>query len=318
MAAEAESLVDVYDYAARFETVPNIIYRRHPIHKTLYEVIIEMPEHNIKAFGRGKSIKVAGVIAGIEFKKQAEDYHAKHSEEDIVLKDPNALNSTNAKKFLEYYKTLPNFRGARFDIVTQRPDLDKKIAGNSSAAYLTMNGTQLGKEVVMGTSKLAEKIAFLTGAVALKAQHPEIFPGFVEALKEGAGEILKPVSPVWLNPPPNVMLAMADTIKDFRKAGLKPIELAKEEAEYRQQRGPPRHRLPEAVREMKSKVLKEEYEAYWNNPDIAELRRKREELPMNKFAPKVIELVESNSTSIIVGATGSGKTSMYSLRCPRL
>ncbi|KAL9014410.1 MAG: hypothetical protein Q9180_008951, partial [Flavoplaca navasiana] len=54
--------------------------------------------------------------------------------------------------------------------------------------------------------------------------------------------------------------------------------------------------------------LERTFSVYLTDPKYAELRKKKDDLPMNKYRAQVLDLVSNNQYSIIVGATGSGKT----------
>ena len=47
---------------------------------------------------------------------------------------------------------------------------------------------------------------------------------------------------------------------------------------------------------------------YETSPEMEEMRSLRATLPLNQYAAKVIELFRNNDVSVLVGATGSGKT----------
>ena len=59
----------------------------------------------------------------------------------------------------------------------------------------------------------------------------------------------------------------------------------------------------------RSLILRRKVEAFNQNPAYEQLRVKKAGLPMNHYRNEIIDLVEKNTCSIIIGATGSGKTS---------
>ncbi|KAF8535812.1 P-loop containing nucleoside triphosphate hydrolase protein, partial [Trichophaea hybrida] len=287
---EEDAKMDIYDYCARYDTVPQFIStdttRPGNNRKTIIQVTIKMPKQGIEATARATDRRVADILASVEFKRQAEEWHAKHGDEDILVKDvANVLNSRNAKKFFEFYKIH-----------------------NPGAVML--NDMPIGDPVEMGGKKNAETAAWVTAAVALKNQNPELFPKFIEALRMGNGEILKPVNPTWLNLEQDSVIAMTDTLLSVRRIGLPPTEeeMAFEDAKSDHPRRYQNRKLDPALTEVKSKKMLEAYEEYLANEKLQVLRQKRSELPMNQYTNQVLELVNGHEVSIIVGATGSGKT----------
>jgi ATP-dependent RNA helicase DHX36 len=309
-------MIDVYNYAARFDLVPTSTWngvsggRRNQTSKKLYEFIIELPEQNIRAIGRAKDYRNAELLAAISFKKQAEDYHSKHGSETMIVKDATFLTATNAKKFIwDFYKIVEP--GVRIEL--QMEDNNRKVTGgfktNGFTGQLLENDVPLGEPVTMQSKKTVESMAYLTAAVALKKRQPPLWAKFLKNLEAGNGEILKPVSPVFMRLDEDCVITMIETLREAREAGL-PDHLEEMAPDNNTGRSSVRSKnvLPAASRYEKSKDLQERQKAFDENPVHAELRRKKEELPMNQYRAQVIDVVENNTYSIIVGATGSGKT----------
>lgn len=315
LSEESDAKMDIYDYCARFDLVPTFIVREVSGMgvRRLIEVTVEMPEQEIQASARATDKRTAEILACVEFKKQAEEYHAKHGESTIVVKDIMSLNSRNAKKFFEYYKI--NHRNTQYDVtMKQMQGGNKKLKAGYFAAQMVLNEEPLGEQVEMHSKKAAEAAAYLVGAVRLKERAPDTFPMFLEALRLGNGELLKPVAPSWIHTNQDCVLAMMDTLMSVRRIGLPPNEEEgnmRDAHEDNNRRAHSWRRLDKAMVAMKSKKLEEAYEKYMTDPSLATLRQKREELPMNQYQEKVLDIVENHPVSIIVGATGSGKTSKY-------
>jgi HrpA-like RNA helicase len=58
----------------------------------------------------------------------------------------------------------------------------------------------------------------------------------------------------------------------------------------------------------KSEKLKAQLDRYERNPEMEKMRRQRAELPLNQYAEDVKTLFNNNEVCVLVGATGSGKT----------
>jgi len=316
---EEDAKMDIYDYCARYDAVPLFITTdvTRPGHRRgVVETKIEFPEQGIRATARATDRRIADILASVEFKRQAEEWHAKHGDEDILVKDvANSINSRNAKKFFEFFKI--HYPGVQYTVETKpmRGPKNKRVSASMSEGQTFLNNDPVGERVEMGGKKTAETAAWLTGAVALKALYPDLFPRFVEALKLGNGEILKPVNPTWVDVDQDTVIAMTDTLLSVRRIGLPPSEeeMQQEDSKSEEKRRFPRRKLDGALANVKSKKMLDAYEAYLIDEKLAVLRQKRSELPMIQYTKQVLDLVNGHEVSIIVGATGSGKTSKYPL-----
>lgn len=313
---EQEAKVDIYDYCARSGEVPTFTIRQVQgviRGKGLIEATVELHSQQIRASARAVDRTTAEILACVEFKYQAEKWHAKFGDEDIVVKDiSSSLNSRNAKKFFDYYKYFVDKR-VIVEVDCRSPHGHGRITGNNTKAQVIMNGEPIGEPVEMVKKKQAETAAYLTGAVALKNRYPQLFHDFIEALRLGNGDILKPINPEWLDLKPDCIDAMHDTLDNIRQLGIPLTEeeiKAEVKAEQNAQRRQHSNRfLDPALAAVKSKKMLEAYEQYLNDPALETLRTKRSELPMVQYTDQVLGLVDNNDFSIIVGATGSGKTS---------
>ena len=315
LAEERDAILDIYNYAARYDTVPHIRVeevsvpnRKRFQSSKVVQVTVELPEQEIKVSAKGKEITFAESKVGALFKKEAETYHAKRGSEVLIIKDSGALTTDNASKFLDFLKIV-------------RPGIKIEVdAGGSSErtakgkiphrVQIKINNEPVGERVEMSNKKKAENTAFLTAAIAIKRKEPELYPRYIRALKAGNGQILKPVGPVDMPVDEDCSLVMRETLLGARKAGL-PDEVHETSAKIdglESQRGFGRRQLTTAEAERRNWHLKERLEAYEYDPSLVEMRNKRAELPMNQYKAKVLDLVNDNVYSIIVGATGSGKT----------
>ncbi|KAL9014480.1 MAG: hypothetical protein Q9173_000879 [Seirophora scorigena] len=303
--------LDIYNYAARFDAIPEITERillkshRQKVH----EVTVKLPAQEIEATARGTNAKTAEVAAALRFKEAAGKYQAKHGDQSLVIKDSTALTTENSRKFLEFYK-IKN-RSAVFNVRINYGEgiaAQRKESSGQHPTQITLNGKPIGQEVTT-TKHQAEDLAFLTAAIELKKQDPTLFPEFVRALAAGNGVILKPVRPITLNMDEECQLIMRETLLNARKAGLPD----KVEGLLLDEQEPPRvrqfHRRPsrEELAE-RTRHLEHTFAAYRTDPRLIELRRKKDELPLNQYRARVLDLISNNAYSIVVGATGSGKT----------
>lgn len=313
MADEANAKADVYNYAARFDLIPQfsvkIRHQPHTARKSFYaEVNITLPEQNIDVTARGKTLPQAEIAASLRFKTEAEKYHARHGDDTIVIKDATALTTDNAQKFFKYLRIEGLIRTV---VVSFSSAMELKSSGAvPQRAQISIDGVPTGHPVEMLTKSKAEALAYLTAAITFKKSHPKIYPKFLQALYDGNGDILRPMAPLPLCVTAESTMVMRETLHKVRKAGLPDILEEVLSDEEMDDTRPPRQRrkLTGPERVVREAELKLQYQRYLENPTIVELRKKKAELPMNQHRAQVLDIIENNQYSIIVGATGSGKT----------
>lgn len=307
-AEEADAILDIYNYAARFDAVPKISttfgQRRHGGRSKKSRVMtVELPEQGIRVESEASNVKDAEIKAAKRFKEEAEKYQRKHGSEIIVVKDSSTLTTDNASKFMDFYRMIR--RGVDIQVKVSQPK-----GKESMRAEIKINGETIGETVEMVTKKKAEDIATLTTAIALKRKEPELYPGFLRALRKGNGQILRPIAPVDMHVDENSSLIMRETLLGARRAGLpdmiRDIGPKVDLSEDRRRGFRP---LPEGHEaQQRNEDLVRKMSEFLQDPKLSDLRNKKAELPMNQYQAQVLDLVNNNVYSIIVGATGSGKT----------
>lgn len=309
MTEGADVKTDIYNYCARFDCVPIFTYQRVGMYSHIsIEVKIELPQQGICGVGKGTGFQLAETRAALHFKGEAEKYHAKHGQGSITLKDSTSLTALNAEKFVEFYRVTYPKSQVRLDFTQSMDEIHFQVVRHR--CQMIFNDEPLGETVEAFSKKSAEPLAYLTAAVALKMREPGLFPKFLEAWKAGNGNILKPLSPIDLPVDEESLMQMRQTLISARRAGLsdEPDELASDEVDIQTAR---RSRLP-FLTPMHAKVRNQSmlkaYGAYLQDPRHDKLRRTRSELPMNQYSAQVLDLIKNSTYSIIVGTTGSGKT----------
>jgi ATP-dependent RNA helicase DHX36 len=270
--------------------------------RRIFEVTIELPEQDIKVTARGLELKAAEVSASIKFKKEAEKYHARHGSDKMVIKDSNILNTGNVRNFFDFYKYM-NPRATVEVLVTS------KSQSGLFQGQVTIDGQPIGESVNMIGKTKTEQIAFLTAAISVVKKDKEVFHQFLQAPKAGNGAVLRPLSPVKTPVDPDCVFAMIETLQEARRRGLPDTqEDITENCQADARRLRPRVKLRPGAILLRNIELRKRLNTYLENPTLEGLRTKRKELPINQYRAQVIDLVENNIYSIIVGATGSGKT----------
>ena len=310
---EKDAILDIYNYAARFDTVPRIqattVSRKERGRtRRLVEVSVALPEQKIQVVGRASDHTTAEVSAGTQFKREAEKYHAQRGSETFVIKDSGALTTENASKFLEYYKIV--HPGTRLDTDSERLTARQGLRRGQITAQMKVNDELIGEPVTMRTREIAEATAALIASITLKKREPDLFPQFLRALVSGNGEILRPMAPISMDVDDDCTLIMRETILAARQVGLPDVvdDDLPRTMSVDDNRGRYRTQLDQDQIAHRSQVLQRKLSSYLTNEKLSELRKKRSELPMNQYTSKVRDLVNNSTYSIVVGATGSGKT----------
>lgn len=298
---EKESMLDVYNYAARYRCIPRVSIQQHD---RLFSININMSEHGINVASTGiGSIAHAEMAAAREFKRQAELYHLREGTGTVVVKDRHSLNTNNAADFFTFCRDL------------QEPFGDFHVSLNKSGAVWvgrpSFEHLYPGPQVEVRASDKAHvlKIANLVGALSVIKKDQNLRDGFTKALLAGKGKYLPKISPmaVVLNPEVQRELKAAQdlewpsrTAQDSRPGDQSSNEF------FREPR--PRQALTPHQLTMKSSQLQEKMDRYKTRGDLKNLRRARSELPMTQYASRVRQIVQDNVYCVIIGATGSGKT----------
>lgn len=300
---------DIYNYCARFDCVPIFTYQRKGSYgHTSIEVKIELPQQDIRGVGKETEYRLAEIKAALHFKREAENYHAKHGQGSIILKDSTSLTALNAEKFIEFYRITDPKSEVKLKFTQSMDEMHFKLALHR--CQLLINDEPLGEAVESYSKKTVEPLAYLTAAVALKERQPELFPRFLEAWKAGNGNILKPLSPIELQVNEESIMQMRQTLISARRAGLsdEADELASDALGIQTAQRPRLPSLTPMQAGMRNRRLLEAYGAYLQDSRFDKLRRARSELPINQYSAQVLDLIKNSTYSIIVGTTGSGKT----------
>ena len=310
---EKDAMMDIYNYAARFDAVPKIYTNIHSRKSKkritrLFQTFIELPEQGILVSSEASDIGDAGIRAAKKFKEEAEKYQKEHGRGTIVIKDSGALTTDSAPKFMEFYKILQrNVEIKAEAILSERKQrLDKVL----NRVQIKINGEAVGETVEMPLKKQAEDTALLTAAIALKKREPDLYPQFLHALRHGNGQILRPIAPIDLHVDEDCSLVMRETVLGARRAGLPDViqDVGSEVDLSEGRKGGIRRPLEAHEAKRRDTILVQRMNEFIQDPKLADIRDKKAELPMNHYRAQVLDLVNNNIYSIIVGATGSGKT----------
>lgn len=305
-----DGLLDVYNYAALYGCIPQSSAKQIKNGKkkrgTAFEVSIMMPEQDIKV-----NVKCAGelpsgqIAAAREFKRQAELYHQKKGTDSVVVKDSTALTTENASQFFAFCKD----RGepeSRIEISTTQEKHNIWV----STPMLDDLALSPDWKVTAHSRSFATTLGYLIAAIAVTKEKPQLLADFAKALHAGNGKYLGKVKNI-------DMLVSYESLEDMRDLE----QFASRHDRYIRDRHsvqhqPERQHAHQTRREEfsdvqlaeKSAELQARVERYHGRADLEQLRHTRFDLPMSQYAPQVREIVQNNIYCVIIGATGSGKT----------
>ncbi|KAI9712597.1 MAG: hypothetical protein M1828_001663 [Chrysothrix sp. TS-e1954] len=316
---ESGSKEEIYGYAARFALTPHFDYRIVPRpgrakNRDQFEVRITLPEQGIDVVAMGSDINVAEITAALRFKQSADLYQSEHGHGKITVRDRSVLNMNNVKNFFEFYRTQPSHQSIsvkswQFERFTAK---QVGLGGLPWEAQAMIDDKPLGPSAIMTSKKRSEALAWLVGATTLMQQQPELKDEFKEALSKvsGSGEILAPVKPIDVHIDSDAVLIMRETLRDVRTAGLEDEKTAVEaedgfESTKRQYT---RKILTKQEIMDKNESLRKHQLRLNEDASLIDVRKKRADLPMSHRRQEVTNMVNEHTYSIIIGSTGSGKT----------
>jgi ATP-dependent RNA helicase DHX36 len=311
MVNNANAILDVYNYCSHYMAVPKVDVSKfrpfvaEPKASHIYKCTIELKEQGISVSGFGPDFPLAEALAARKFKAAAEAHIAGSGKSNLLIVKNTGLNTENAEQFHEWLKM--NDRA-----------YDYKLESTQHASY---RETQLhvldagqwqpfGPVIQSSGKKRTDPIAYICAARSKIKEDPSLEGKFIAALKVGNGKILRKAAPVDLALPPDSVELMLQTMTRAYASGLEmrsEIEFPSvDEPEQRQRNSRPF--LPRAEMHALSQSLFKKHQAYQTSEHMAAMRKIKSDLPMNHYKEDVFRLVENNVYSIIIGATGSGKT----------
>lgn len=298
---EKEGLLDIYDYAARYHCIPSVsIWERGGS----FKIDIDMPKHGINvAINSVGSVADAETAAAREFKRQAGLYQRRQGADTVVVRDRLALSTSNAHDFFNYCRDVGEPLGA-FDVSFQYSasiwtgrlffrhlDLDPKL------------------EVRARRKDHTVKIANLVGALSAIEKKQHLYENFSRALRAGNGNYLPKLrtEQVELNPGVLQELNAIQALEWPSRTVQGPSLVAQVSSEASRVTRLD-HILTQDELRIKSSRLQKTMDEYKTRGDLSHLRKTRSELPMSQYAPRVRQIMNDNVYCVIIGATGSGKT----------
>ncbi|KAK0316272.1 hypothetical protein LTR01_000018 [Friedmanniomyces endolithicus] len=318
---EKDAKLEIYNYAAAFGCIPSFdavkvqprarrvrAGRQAPPQKPVVRATISLPELDLEATGVGRDLRTAEVAAALEFKSKAEQ----RTTTPTMLPEHGdcgangVLNMDTAKHFFTFLQDAR--RGVRIEVEYEQATVASTLR---PGARLSIDAEPMGEIISMATKKQAEAVAYLAAAVHLTAKEPELLRGFEARLRKDKGKVLRHLAPVDLKVDEESLYLMRSALVEARQAGLPDSNDALSAEELgdsaRRQRGRRRQLNPAEARAVSDELIEAQQE-FDTDPRTHELRQKKAALPMNQYRAQVAKMISNNPYSIVVGATGSGKT----------
>lgn len=304
-----ESLLDVYNYCASLNAVPSFdMGQAQMLSVPAIQYTITLEEQGIQATAVAlKDQKwVAQHWACLRFKEAAEKYVARKKSKSIlamVARDAGRLSTDNAEKFLDWLK-----QDARLSY--RFSDVNKSDSGWNSVRVrysmdTTINYTNT-PQIYHPSLSIAKKAACLHAAVSIAQGHPELVPKFIAALWQGKGHVARVSRPVAFKISDAVSSTMRETTDiDIDLASLSigtTSTLPKFHRDYWKTESIP---IERARVNMKLAKL---YQNSNVDPERKRIRDATEKLPVYQCRHDITMLLEKNVYTILIGTTGSGKT----------
>nr|POF18559.1 atp-dependent rna helicase dhx36 [Quercus suber] len=318
---QKDAKAEIFNYLASFGMVPEFTYQKVMLRKSLrrsmknqgtnaarasIKVTIKLSDYDIEVSGTAKDLRTAEVHAAMAFKSAAES-KMNTGNPDSLQPDPSfaRLTTDTAEYFFDYYREAVS--RIRLEI---EQDVVNGLPVQLCSARLRINDQPVGPMIIMPNKKEAAKFAYLASAITICKSEPQLLVDFVQRLTKDKGKILRSLSaPVDLDISTNVQELMRQALIDARSGGLPDRKFALSAAANMETSRAYRNSAPRSHEaQSKSQLLSDRLKAFEENPGLEQLRSTKASLPMNDYASEVVEMIAKNQYSIVVGATGSGKT----------
>ncbi|KUI63563.1 ATP-dependent RNA helicase DHX36 [Cytospora mali] len=306
--AKKHQLLDVFNYAASLDTVPSVTCApAERLSPGYHQYTISLPKQDIRVTAVSKSRSQAETAACVKFKKAAGKYVASSDVgDDLTSQGSDRLSSANAAKFLGWLANRHRLSSST-NVYPDQPERRSSL-WFAQVSYKSA-GEQRTTPTIPSFSKVyAEGAATIHAAVSAAQDEPALFQQFIEELIGGKGHLLEITRPIDLEISAPSQYAIRTTLGIH---GLPQLAQELQDNENSQQPQIFRNRvltLTEEQKRLLSPRLKSSYERYLQSDKMADMRKLKSELPMNQYKSQVSDLVQNNVYSIIIGATGSGKT----------
>ncbi|KAF1821286.1 P-loop containing nucleoside triphosphate hydrolase protein [Dissoconium aciculare CBS 342.82] len=311
-----DASIDIYNFAASFGDVPVFSSTKMPpsFRKVLlkegivrgaasWKVDVKLPALDFIVSAIDKDPVRAETAALLTLKRRLEKHSARLAELRSSMPDWGTLTVDTASDFLTFLKSTCRDMNVELDTPAG------KQGTRDNPIEINLNGQIVEPRIIGRTKKDSLAAARLVAAVHVLKTKPELYTEFTKALERGGGKIIRPQHPVKIQLSENTLTIMNDAMREVRNVGRVSERQALPVAEVERAESRPYRTAPtEQVRLALNSTLQERQQAFNEDPTTAAMREIRANLPMSQHSAAVLEMISNNTYSIVVGATGSGKT----------
>lgn len=232
---------------------------------------------------------------------------AQGAQDFVLLSDESQITFERARQFMDYYCRKFSFA---------QPFVDYEEVKGKGASHWEAIMTVGGRRIGIGSAKSkkdAQKNCYMDVVQYLEKCDPDLWRKFVEAAKTGKD----------LGLAPKVYFQMSDSLGDEiadLNYLMKRSDLFKNRPEIQPtseidiSAGPAtsstlrRWRYPKDALDARSVELSKRREEYLKDPKLEKMRKTRQALPVYAKAEDVLKHIDENEITVLMAATGSGKT----------
>ncbi|KAF7898613.1 hypothetical protein EAF00_005059 [Botryotinia globosa] len=327
--------LEVFNYAAKYLHIPEytvtsqtvskiehpsspVISRKPTTPKTKFTVTISLPEHSIHATATSFNLPLTEAMACTEFKVQAEKHHISNSIPSDSSEEPIVLTTANVRNFMDFYN---DYNDKLVIQINREGDIFKSQAFTKDSNTAALQ--KLGPAIERGSSRDLETLTLLVAAVTIVRQTRQLLLDYSKNLDVRTGKYVGKALPMELTlhqTSLELMQRMVDTTTKLNLSTLPTVECKDHDVpplvDYDKIRFVYSYdwKVKERSRnlwEWSSQRSHQQKYSKWSS-QRSHQQKYSKLLPLNQNSSEVLNHVENNQFSILIGKTGSGKTTQLS------
>ncbi|KAL7419306.1 hypothetical protein Q5752_006143 [Cryptotrichosporon argae] len=238
---------------------------------------------------------------------------APNAGESAQLSDGSVINYDRARQFMEYYCQRYKFGKPEVDFTqatTKRGRVQKSV--NEWEAVMTVGGRRIGMGTA-GSKKGAQIKCYLDVTQYLESCDGELWKEFTEFSKTDKSANIGMAPHLVFQMSENLLDEVQGLCSDIRLSHLyhnAPAAgaVAEQPTQAAAWSSGRRSFASEAELQRKSLALQDKLAVYETDPKLEKMRETRNSLPVYTKATEILAKIEVNDVTIVMAATGSGKT----------
>ncbi|KAL3419456.1 helicase associated domain-containing protein [Phlyctema vagabunda] len=320
--SETSAKLHVINFAARHNCLPvftdnvrTVISANGKNNNTIFNCHASIKELGLDGYGRSQKFPVASTSACVALKEAAEARHMETGDGTMLVQDYTQLTTSSAEKFVYFIARRQRLSVDIHSKLDQGPTAmwtGELTLGHSRQFLETARQASTFIGIPMVSKNDAGITAYLACALKLREEFPLEWKDFIREMQRGRGEVLNPIAAVNVDVGPPAIDVLKKTMNIVatidRTQYHTPDQSRNAESEFQQKRSTTRERMDPYYIKQKNDALLSKLVEYEMDPKLTSLRDKRFELPMMQHGEEVLKMVNDNQFCVVVGATGSGKT----------